>query len=218
MNFFFTLFRINSTIHVCIQKHTFNRFAQHHFCKIPPPPFFLFGKRGRLNLFKCIPAHLTLKIQYLNTHQYMVDELACYSEKKPCTTRIITKFKDIYHTYSIINGRILKKYKLTWLKTICQYMYLRCTQMNLAELRFLSIYTWIISGRFLKWSVSSKRPVSRWIKRLDIEMIKATVARTIIPVIVIVIFGLVGGDVLLHIWLGFGCNSLLSKTIEIWNV
>lgn len=66
----------------------------------------------------------------------MVDELACYSEKKTCTTRIITKFKDIYHTYSIINGRILKKYKLTWLKTICQYMYLRCTQMNLAELRF----------------------------------------------------------------------------------
>lgn len=46
-----------------------------------PPPFFLLGKGGRLNLFKCIQAHLTLKIQYLNTHQYMVDELACYSEK-----------------------------------------------------------------------------------------------------------------------------------------
>lgn len=37
--FFFTLFRINSTIHVCIQKHTFNRFAQYHFCKIPPLSF-----------------------------------------------------------------------------------------------------------------------------------------------------------------------------------
>lgn len=72
-----------------------------------------------------------------------------------------------------------------------------------------------MSGRFLKWSVNLKRPVSRWIKRLDIEMIKATVARTIIPVIIIVIFGLVGVDVLPHIWLGFGCNSLLSKMIQI---
>lgn len=72
-----------------------------------------------------------------------------------------------------------------------------------------------MSGRFLKWSVNLKRPVIRWIKRLDIEMIKATVARTIIPVIIKVIFGLVGVDVLPHIWLGFGCNSLLSKTIQI---
>lgn len=38
----------------------------------------------------------------------MVDELACYSEEKTCTTRIITKFKDIYITDSIIDGRILK--------------------------------------------------------------------------------------------------------------
>lgn len=68
----------------------------------------MFGKGGRLHLFKCIQAHLTLKIQYLTTHQYMVDELACYSEKKTCTTRIITKFKDIYITDSIIDGRILK--------------------------------------------------------------------------------------------------------------
>lgn len=73
-----------------------------------------------------------------------------------------------------------------------------------------------MSGRILKWSVNLKRPVSRWIKRLDIEMIKATVARTIIPVIIIVIFGLVGVDVLPHIWFGFGCNSCnSSKTIQI---
>lgn len=103
----------------------------------------------------------------------------------------------------------------SWLKTIYYYMYLLCTQMNSAVLRVLSIYTWTMSGRFLKWSVNLKRPVSRWIKRLDIEMIKATVARTIIPVIIKVIFGLVGVDVLPHIWLGFGCNSLLSKTIQI---
>lgn len=103
----------------------------------------------------------------------------------------------------------------SWLKTIYYYMYLLCTQMNSAVLHVLSIYTWTMSGRFLKWSVNLKRPVSRWIKRLDIEMIKATVARTIIPVIIIVIFGLVGVDVLPHIWLGFGCNWLLSKTIQI---
>lgn len=103
----------------------------------------------------------------------------------------------------------------SWLKTIYYYMYPLCTQMNSAVLHVLSIYTWTMSGRFLKWSVNLKRPVSRWIKRLDIEMIKATVARTIIPVIIIVIFGLVGVDVLPHIWLGFGCNSLLSKTIQI---
>lgn len=48
-----------------------------------PTPFFVVcvGGGGRLHLFICIQTHLTLNIEYLPTHQYMVDELSCYSEK-----------------------------------------------------------------------------------------------------------------------------------------
>lgn len=67
----------NTCMHLktCIQSLCTTSF---HFCKIPPP-FFLLGKGGRLNLFKCIQAHLTLKIQYLNT--WLMNQLVIQKKK-----------------------------------------------------------------------------------------------------------------------------------------
>lgn len=77
----FYTFRMNSKIHDAFR--IIHPIASHNIIsvKYPPPSFFCWGCVGRLNLFICIQTHLTLKMEYLPAHQYMVDELACFSEK-----------------------------------------------------------------------------------------------------------------------------------------
>lgn len=76
---------------------------------------------------------------------------------------------------------------------------------------FVNIYTRIVPW----WFVNLERFISRWINRFNSEIIKATAARTITPVIIRVIFGFV--EEWSHIRLGFEWKSFLSENIQIWN-